>query len=162
MMVAFATVERIDPRSKRVCPLGRRGQGGRSMSTGRESATATGATTGRIRRLTTPIPFVDLAAQHRALERPIREAITRALETSTVILGEEVEAFEKEFASFLGTRHAIGVSSGLDALTLSLRALGVGRDDEVILPANAFIATILAVSATGARPVLVDVDPVTY
>lgn len=132
------------------------------MSTGREAATATGASTGRVRRLTTPIPFVDLAAQHRALARPIREAITRALEHSTFILGEEVEAFEKEFASFVGARHAIGVSSGLDALTLSLKVLGLGPNDEVILPANAFIATILAVSASGARPVLVDVNPRMY
>lgn len=119
-------------------------------------------TTGRQRRLLTPIPFVDLAVQHKALERPIREAVARTLESSAFILGEEVTAFEREFAEFCGVKHAIGVACGLDALTLSLRALGIGAGDEVILPANTFIATALAVVAAGAKPVLVDVDPDRY
>jgi len=117
---------------------------------------------GRQRRLASPIPFVDLAAQHRALERPLREATSRILETSGFILGEDVEAFEREFAAFCGVKHAIGVASGLEALTLSLRALGVGRGDEVLVPANTFIATALAVVQAGAKPVLVDVDPQIY
>jgi len=117
---------------------------------------------GRQRRLASPIPFVDLAAQHKALERPLREATSRILETSGFILGEDVEAFEREFAAFCGVKHAIGVASGLDALTLSLRALGVGKGDEVLVPANTFIATALAVVQAGAKPVLVDVDPEIY
>ncbi|HZE87978.1 MAG TPA: DegT/DnrJ/EryC1/StrS family aminotransferase [Verrucomicrobiae bacterium] len=128
----------------------------------RSTTAPVAAVTARQRRLTTPVPFIDLAAQHRALERPIREAFARVLEGSEFVLGEEVEAFEREFASFLGARHAIGVASGLDAITLSLWALDVGRGDEVILPANSFISTALAVSAAGAKPVLVDVDPVRY
>jgi len=129
------------------------------MNESRDAASQPGPGTGRLRRLATPIPLVDLAAQHRALERPIHEAIARVLETSNFILGEEVDAFEKEFAAFIGVKHAVGVSSGLDALTLVLRVLGIGRGDEVILPANAFAATAFAVSAVAAKPVLVDVDP---
>ncbi|HXI01987.1 MAG TPA: DegT/DnrJ/EryC1/StrS family aminotransferase [Candidatus Saccharimonadales bacterium] len=121
-----------------------------------------GVITGRQRRLASPIPLVDLAAQHRTLENALREALTRMLDTSAFILGEEVEAFEREFAEFCGVRHAVGVGSGLEALTLSLSSLGIGRGDEVILPANAFIATALAVTAAGAKPVLVDVDPERY
>ena len=120
------------------------------------------------RKLDSPIPFVDLAAQHRAFEKPFLEAISRLLETSGFVLGEELDAFETEFAAFCGVEHAIGVGSGFDALTLSLRALGVGKalgvkqGQEVILPANTFIATALAVVQVGAEPVLVDVDPETY
>jgi dTDP-4-amino-4,6-dideoxygalactose transaminase len=130
--------------------------------TERGTTAQAGMTTGRQRRLTTPIPFIDLASQHRGLERPIREAFARMLEGADFILGEEVEAFEREFASFLGVRHAVGVASGLDAITLALWALQIGKGDEVILPANSFISTALAVSAAGAKPVLVDVDPVRY
>jgi dTDP-4-amino-4,6-dideoxygalactose transaminase len=128
----------------------------------RGPGTPAGVASGRVRRLAVPIPLVDLAAQHRALERPLREAIGRVLETSRFILGEEVEAFEREFAAFCGVKHAVGVGSGLDALALSLRALGVGRGAEVLVPANTFIATALAVSAAGGTPVLVDVDPERY
>jgi len=130
--------------------------------TERGTAAPASVATGRQRRLATPIPFVDLTAQHRTLERPIREAFARILESSDFILGEEVDAFEREFASFLGVRHAVGVASGLDAITLTLWALGIGKGDEVVLPANTFISTALAVSAAGAKPVLVDVDPVRF
>ncbi len=114
------------------------------------------------RKLDSPIPFVDLAAQHRPFEKPFREEISRLLETSGFVLGEDLAAFESEFAAFCGVEHAIGVGSGLDALTLSIRALGVGKGQEVILPANTFIATALAVVQVGAQPVLVDVDLETY
>jgi dTDP-4-amino-4,6-dideoxygalactose transaminase len=77
-------------------------------------------------------------------------------------LGDEVEAFEREFAAYCGARFAVGVSSGTDALALALRALGVRPGDEVIVPANSFVATAEAVTLTGARPRLVDVDPVTH
>jgi dTDP-4-amino-4,6-dideoxygalactose transaminase len=127
-----------------------------------DTAAPPAVTTGRQRRLASPIPLVDLAAQHRSLDHALREALGRILDSSAFILGEEVEAFEREFAEFCGTRHAVGVGSGLDALRLALTALGLKRGDEVILPANAFIATALAVTAAGATPVLVDVDPVRY
>ena len=129
---------------------------------GREPSAPAGPATGRQRRLGTPIPLIDLSAQHRALERPIREAVGRILENANFILGEEVEAFEREFATFIGVKHAAGVGSGMDSLVLSLRALGIGKGDEVILPANTFIATAMAVAAAGARPVLADVDPERY
>jgi dTDP-4-amino-4,6-dideoxygalactose transaminase len=110
----------------------------------------------------TTVPFVDLHAQHRSLEKEINAALSRVLSTCDFILGAEVETFEKEFAAFVGAQHGIGVGSGLDALQLSLRAAGIGGGDEVVLPANTFIATALAVSAVGAKPVLVDVDEATF
>ena len=108
------------------------------------------------------VPFVDLQAQHRALDAEIKTAIGEVLGKCDFILGGAVEQFEREFAGFVGARHAIGVASGLDALRLSMEAAGIGRGDEVIIPANTFIATALAVSAVGATPVLVDVDEATF
>lgn len=110
----------------------------------------------------TAVPFVDLKAQFRGIEPEVRAAIDRVLEHGGFVLGREVEAFEGAFAAFVGVEHAVGVGSGLDALRLALMALDVGRGDEVILPANTYIATALAVSALGATPVLVDCDPATY
>nr|WP_246414488.1 DegT/DnrJ/EryC1/StrS family aminotransferase [Microbacterium thalassium] len=89
-------------------------------------------------------------------------AIARVLDSGRLILGPESEAFEREFAAACGVRHAIGVGNGLDALTLILKASGIGPGDEVLVPANTFIATALAVTATGATPVWVEPDPVTY
>jgi len=108
------------------------------------------------------IPFVDLVTQHASIEAEINSAIQQVLSRSNFILGSQVEEFEQVFASFIGTEDAIGVSSGLDALRLVLMVLDVGSGDEVILPANTYIATALAVSAVGARPVLVDCEPKTY
>jgi dTDP-4-amino-4,6-dideoxygalactose transaminase len=108
------------------------------------------------------IPFVDLATQHAAIQSEIDAAIQQVLSQSNFILGSQVEEFEQVFARFVGSEHAVGVSSGLDALRLALMALDVGSGDEVILPANTYIATALAVSSTGARPVLVDCDSETY
>jgi dTDP-4-amino-4,6-dideoxygalactose transaminase len=108
------------------------------------------------------IPLVDLAAQYRSIENEINQAITNVLLRCDFILGREVEEFEAAFARFIGVRHGIAVSSGMDALRLSLQAFGVREDDEVIIPANTFIACALAVSALGATPVLVDCDPKTY
>jgi len=104
------------------------------------------------------VPFVDLRSQHEALSDDLQAAFNRVLEASSFILGDEVAAFEREFAAYLGASHAIGVASGLDALRLSLVALDIGPGDEVVVPANTYIATALAVSACGARPVLVDAD----
>ena len=109
-----------------------------------------------------PVPFVDLKAQYRQIESEVGAAMQAVLERGDFILGQEVEQFEAAFAQFVGTEHGIGVSSGLDALRLALMALEIGPGDEVILPANTYIATALAVSGVGARPVLVDCDPSTY
>ncbi len=108
------------------------------------------------------VPFVDLQAQYRTLRAELEAAVRRVMERSDFILGEEVERFEEEFASYCEVGHAVGVGSGLDALVLALRAYGIGPGDEVITAANTFIATVLAISAVGARPVLVDADPATY
>jgi dTDP-4-amino-4,6-dideoxygalactose transaminase len=108
------------------------------------------------------IPFVDLRAQYHAIADEINEAIRGVLERADFILGEAVEQFEIEFASYIGARHAVGVGSGLAALELALRAYGIGPGDEVITTANTYIATVLAIRAVGARPVLVDADPGTY
>jgi dTDP-4-amino-4,6-dideoxygalactose transaminase len=108
------------------------------------------------------VPFVDLAAQYASLAPELEEASRRALASTDYILGRELGLFEEEFAGFCGARHAIGVDSGTSALELALRAYDVGAGDQVVTAANTFIATALAISYTGATPVLVDVDPVTY
>jgi dTDP-4-amino-4,6-dideoxygalactose transaminase len=108
------------------------------------------------------VPFVDLAAQYRSIEKEIDAAIKTVLTHCNFVLGTEVEELERAFADFIGVRHAVAVSSGLDALRLSLLAAGIGAGDEVIVPANSFIASALAASAVGAKPVLVDCDPATY
>ena len=106
-----------------------------------------------------PIPLVDLAAAHAEVAAEIAAGWERVLARTAFILGDEVDEFERAFAAFCGAGHCVGVASGTDALELALRALDVGRDDEVILPANTFVATALAVTRAGATPVLVDVDP---
>jgi dTDP-4-amino-4,6-dideoxygalactose transaminase len=108
------------------------------------------------------IPLVDLHAQFEEIRPEVDAAIRRVLERGDFILGREVGEFEKAFAGFIGTRHCVGVASGTDALFLALKALGCGAGDKVLIPANTFIATALAVSYAGATPVLVDVDPETY
>lgn len=105
------------------------------------------------------VPFLDLASQHEEIADEVRLGVESVFERTAFIGGPEVGAFEEEYAAYLGVRHCVGVGNGTDALELALRALGVDRDDEVILPANTFIATAEAVSAVGATPVLVDVDP---
>lgn len=108
------------------------------------------------------VPFVDLQAQFKTLEPEVMPAIQDVLTRCNYILGDAVEKFERSFAEFTGTKYAVGVSNGVDALRLALVALDIAPGDEVILPANTFIATALAVSAIGARPVLVDCDRETY
>lgn len=108
------------------------------------------------------VPFVDLKAQYLNISVEIDQAINRVIQRTAFILGDDVAAFESEFAEYLGVKYAVGVGSGLAALELALRAYGIGGGDEVITTANTFIATVLAIMATGARPVLVDVDPATY
>ena len=108
------------------------------------------------------VPFLDLRAAHAELREEIDDAVLRVTNGGWYLLGEELTAFESEFAAFTGARHCIGVGNGLDALHLSLRALGVGPGDEVIVPSHTFIATWLAVSQVGATPVPVEPDPGTY
>ncbi len=105
------------------------------------------------------VPFVDLQRQIQSLQDEFRGAIWGVCERADFILGAETERFEQSFARWIGVDYAIGVASGLDALRLSLVALGIKKDDEVIVPANTFIATALAVTAVGARPILVDCEP---
>jgi dTDP-4-amino-4,6-dideoxygalactose transaminase len=104
------------------------------------------------------IPFYDLKRHDEGIRAEIEAACRRVIRSGHFVLGEEVEAFEGEFAAYCGVPHCIGVGNGLDALHLILRALGIGASDEVIVPAQTFIATWLAVSYAGAIPVPVDVD----
>ena len=108
------------------------------------------------------IPLVDLKTMHEALRPELETAMQRVLERGDFVLGSEVTAFEEEFAAYCGVTHCIGVGSGLDALTLALRGLGIGPGDEVITVANTFIATALAIRQCGADVVLVDPELDTY
>ena len=108
------------------------------------------------------VPFVDLKTQYTALEEEVREAIHEVCRNASFVFGDDVSAFEEEFAGFTGARRCVGVASGCDALLWALRALGVGPGDEVITVANTFVATVFAISHTGARPVLVDCRADTY
>ncbi len=108
------------------------------------------------------VPFIDLRAQYRSIRREIDRAVGRVLESGMFILGEEVAAFEGEFAAYCGAARAVGVNSGTAALQLALLACGVGRGDEVITASFTSVATVAAVELTGARPVLVDIDPRRY
>ena len=108
------------------------------------------------------IQFVDLLRQYQNLKSEMDAALLRAVGRGDYILGEDTREFEKEFAAFNEAPHCVGVSDGTDALHLALLALGVGPGDEVIVPAHTYIASVLAISSVGARPVLVDCDPVHY
>ena len=108
------------------------------------------------------IPLVDLKAAHAEVAEEVREGFERILANTAFVGGAEVTAFEQEYARFNGTRHCVGVANGTDGLELALRVVGVGPGDEVVLPANTFIATAEAVARAGARPVFADCDPQTY
>lgn len=108
------------------------------------------------------IPYLDLGKMHQMIEEEISEAINKVRKSEWYILGQELDNFEKEYALYCGTRYCLGVGNGLDALQIILCALDIGEGDEVIIPANTFIATALAVSYAGATPVFVDVDKETY
>lgn len=107
------------------------------------------------------IPFLDLKATYVELQSEVDAAIKRVLDSGWYILGEEVDAFEREYAAYCEAKHCVGVANGLDALHLALLALGVGEGDEVIVPSNTYIATWLAVSQCGATPVPVEPDATT-
>ncbi len=108
------------------------------------------------------VPFVDLKAQYQTIAGEVDEAMHRVVVDADFILGADVQLFENEFASYCEAKYAVGVDNGISALELTLRAYGIGTGDEVITVAHTFIATVSSISFTGARPIFVDVDPVTY
>jgi dTDP-4-amino-4,6-dideoxygalactose transaminase len=110
----------------------------------------------------TGVPLCDILAQYRGLKPQIDEAISRVLGSGQVVLGPEVAALEVEIARYCGVGHAIGCSSGTDALLLALQALEISPGDEVIVPPFTFFATAATVVRLGAKPVFVDIDPTTY
>ena len=108
------------------------------------------------------VPFVDLSRQPKKVSRAINMAIRRVILSSDYILGKEVSKFEKEFAKYIGVKYCVGVGSGTDAILLSLISLGIGKGDEVIVPAMTFTATVSPIILAGASPVLVDVSSQTH
>jgi dTDP-4-amino-4,6-dideoxygalactose transaminase len=108
------------------------------------------------------IPIIDLTENYRQISSQVDRKIKKVLESGNFILGDEVRLFEEEFANYCGVNYGVGVNSGTDALFLGLLSLGIGRGDEVITSANTYIATVLAISFTGAKPVLVDIEAETY
>jgi dTDP-4-amino-4,6-dideoxygalactose transaminase len=110
----------------------------------------------------TRVDFLNLKRINAACADELRAAFDAVLESGWYVLGEQLRAFEEEFAAWCGVRHCVGVANGLDALVLMLQALGVGEGDEVIVPANTYIATWLAASAVGARPVPVEPEARTF
>ena len=108
------------------------------------------------------IPCANPKAQYLAHKQEIDDAVRRVLESGWYILGDEVRAFEEEFAAYLGVSHAVGVGNGTEALHLALVACGIGHGDEVVTVSHTAVATVAAIELAGARPVFVDIDPVTY
>jgi dTDP-3-amino-3,4,6-trideoxy-alpha-D-glucose transaminase len=108
------------------------------------------------------IPFFDLSSMHDRMRPELLDAFQRVVAGSNFIAGRELEAFEHEFAAYCGTRHCVGVGNGLDALVIALKASGIGRGDEVLVPSQTFVATWLAVTMAGATPVPVEIDARTY
>lgn len=108
------------------------------------------------------VPFVDLKVQYQMIQDDVNSKLQDVMRRCDFVLGQDVNAFEDEFAAYCEVNHAVGVDSGYSALELILRAYDIGPGDEVITAANTFIATTLAITNTGAKPVLVDVDPATF
>src|SRR6476619_7556063 len=108
------------------------------------------------------VPLLDLQAQFAPIREEVLAAVERVCDSQRFVMGPEVDAFEQEIGTLLRVKHAIGVSSGTDALLVSLMALGIGPGDEVVTSTYSFFATAGAVARVGARPVLVDIDPVTF
>lgn len=108
------------------------------------------------------IPFLDLQAQYRSIHTEVNHAIAKVLESSQYVLGSAVAEFERDFAAYCGTRHAVAVNSGTSALQLALLAAKVGPGDEVITTPLTFVATTAAILYIGAKPVFVEIDPITH
>lgn len=108
------------------------------------------------------VPFLNVGSAYLELKDELNDAFRRVMESGWYVLGKECEHFEREFADYCGAKHCVGVGNGLDALTLIMKGYGFGDEDEVIVPANTYIATWLAVSATGARVIPVEPDQATY
>ena len=108
------------------------------------------------------IPFVDLKAQYKNIKEEIDDSIKSVLNETSFIKSRSVEVFENRFAELLNVKHCIGVGNGTDALHISLKVLGISKGDEIIVPANTFLATSEAVTSVNAKVVFVDNDPVTY
>ncbi|MCL4260991.1 MAG: DegT/DnrJ/EryC1/StrS family aminotransferase, partial [Anaerolineales bacterium] len=110
----------------------------------------------------TSVPFLDMKAQYDELREEFDAAYQRVMDSGWYILSDEVRAFEREFANYLGVKHCVGVGNGLEALQLILMAHGIGAGDEVIVPANTYIASWLSVSYVGATPIPVEPNPLTH
>ena len=108
------------------------------------------------------VPLFDTSSALDPLRKELRDAVDRVFDSQRYILGPEVSAFEQEFAAYCGAGYAIGVANGTDAITIALRAMGVGPGDEVVVPSFTFYASAEAIPATGATPVFCDIDPDTY
>jgi dTDP-4-amino-4,6-dideoxygalactose transaminase len=108
------------------------------------------------------VPLFDTSSALAPLREELRAAVDRVLDSQRYILGPEVSAFEQEFAAYCGAGHAVGVANGTEAITIALRAMGVGPGDEVVVPSFTFYASAEAIPATGATPVFCDIDPDTY
>lgn len=108
------------------------------------------------------IPFLNLAPMHSAIKAEMQIAFEQVYDSYWYIMGEQLSQFEEEYAKFNQTKYAIGISNGLDALFISLKSLGIGDGDEVIVPSNTYIASLLAITYAGAKPVLVEPDILTY
>ncbi|MGI9462148.1 MAG: DegT/DnrJ/EryC1/StrS family aminotransferase [Alphaproteobacteria bacterium] len=108
------------------------------------------------------VKFLDLARQHKKIAKELHTAFERVLHSGVYILGDELKNFEKNFATYCGVRHAVGVGNGLEALQLIFYGMGIGKGDEVIVPSHTYIASWLAVSYAGAKPVPIEPEPFTY
>ena len=107
------------------------------------------------------IPPINLKKQHAYIKTSVEDAVLRVLESGRYLLGEETKRFESNFSSYIGTKYAVGVASGTDALMLSIQALGLKNEDEVIVPANV-LPTAFAIASTRVKLILADIDPHTF
>ena len=108
------------------------------------------------------VAFTDFRRERKEIGHEVDKAIERVVESGWLVLGQEVLEFEKEFSSYIGTKYAIGVNSGSDALFLALKALGIGSDSEVITVSHTVTSTVDCIVRCGATPVFVDIEPDTY
>jgi len=110
----------------------------------------------------TKVPYLDIQRAHQSVLPDLKNSLERVIESNLVVMGPELEKFEKEYAKFCKVKYCIGVANGLDAIILSLMAIGIGQGDEVIVPSDTYIATLLAISRVGAMPILVEPNIETY